>query len=189
MHKLLYIINRKFNPFFKPAKIIPKDSKELKNFIKEEIFLYGNNCDLNHIDVSNIKDMSYLFLNSKFNGDISKWDVSNVENMAWMFSKSSFNGDISQWNVSNVKEMPCMFFQSKIEQDLSKWNVSKVKNKASIFEGSKIEKENKLPYWSEVEVDFLPQAIKAYELNDKLEQKISIKKQDIKNLSHTQFKV
>jgi surface protein len=39
--------------------------------------------------------MSYMFENSKFNGDISNWDVSNVINMFCMFDSSEFNGDIS----------------------------------------------------------------------------------------------
>jgi len=53
--------------------------------------------------------MSYLFLESDFNGDISEWDVSNVESMYSMFANSKFNGDISRWNVSKVKDMRYMF--------------------------------------------------------------------------------
>ena len=69
-------------------KYIATDKDDLKLRIEYEIQNYGLNCDLNHIDVSNVKDMSLLFYNSAFNGDISKWDVSNVKNMAHMFKNS-----------------------------------------------------------------------------------------------------
>lgn len=60
------------------------------------------NFDISEWDVSNVKDMSYMFHNSTFNGDISRWDVSNVRRMPFMFMGSYFNGNISKWDVSNV---------------------------------------------------------------------------------------
>ncbi len=63
----------------------PKDRKELQAIISKRIEKEGNECDLNDIDVSDIKSFYGLFINSKFNGDISEWDVSNVENMCSMF--------------------------------------------------------------------------------------------------------
>jgi short-subunit dehydrogenase len=57
-------------------KVIAKNKDDLRDLIREEIKLNGYQCDLNHIDISNIKDLSNLFENSNFNGDISKW-VSN----------------------------------------------------------------------------------------------------------------
>src|SRR5574343_263116 len=83
----------------------PKDKDELKQIIEERIENEGPECDLNDIDVSNIINMSYMFYNSKFDGDISKWNVSNVTNMKFMFEHSKLNRDISKWDVSNVEDM------------------------------------------------------------------------------------
>ena len=60
--------------------------------------------------------MSFLFADSKFNGNISNWDVSNVEHMDAMFFNSKFNGDISNWDVSNVTNNADIFFRCPIEE-------------------------------------------------------------------------
>ena len=87
----------------------PKTKKELDGIIISRIEKEGPNCNLNDIDVSLIEDMSYLFAQSKFNGDISEWNVRRVNNMSYMFAQSNFNGDISGWDTSNVKTMRFLF--------------------------------------------------------------------------------
>jgi surface protein len=62
-----------------------------------------------------------MFNDSKFNNDISKWNVSNVKNMAWMFASSSFNQDISNWDVSNVLFMTNMFDDCPLKNHPPKW--------------------------------------------------------------------
>ena len=58
-------------------------------------------------DVSNVKDMSYMFAESViFGQDLSKWTVSNVLDMSYMFNRSTFSGDISNWNIEK-----CMNFE------------------------------------------------------------------------------
>ena len=84
-------------------KVQPKNIKELVKIIEDTIKKEGSNCNLNFIDTSCIKDMSYLFSDNKFNGDISEWDVSNVDNMRGMFLDSKFSNNISKWNTRNVK--------------------------------------------------------------------------------------
>ena len=40
-----------------------------------------------------------MFAHSKFNRDISRWNVSNVKDMSYIFYNSSFAGDIRKWNI------------------------------------------------------------------------------------------
>ena len=127
----------------KPNKIVehtlfPKSRGELVDIIKYQTKINGNECSLNHIDVSNIENMAYVFnnANKKFNGDISQWDVSKVKDMSAMFMETYFNGDISDWNVSNVEEMSWMFQDSKFNGDISDWDVSNVRAMTEMFERS-----------------------------------------------------
>ena len=115
---------------------------ELQTLIKYSIRQFGNGCNLNWIDVSNITDMYGMFYDSKFNGDISQWDVSNVTNMSWMFNESKFNRDINQWDVSNVTDMSSMFNESVFNGDISQWDVSNA-DMLGIFTVCPIKKEYK----------------------------------------------
>ena len=121
-----------------------KNKDQLKQIINER----PNNADLNDLNVSKIKDMSYLFYDSKFNGDISKWDVSKVIDMTEMFAYSEFNGDISKWDVSKVRDMSFMFEHSEFNGDISKWNVSSVVDMSYMFDGAKMKDYNFLLKWN-----------------------------------------
>ena len=82
-----------------------RNKDHLSTLIQEHIKVHGSECDLNHIDVSGITDMSNVFEKSRFNGDISRWNVSGVVDMSRMFLDAHFNGDISQWDVSPLKSL------------------------------------------------------------------------------------
>ena len=130
----------------------PNSKEELVDLIIKEIEANGPTCSLNHIDVSNIDDMSFLFRGgdprlyrsvhpvlSTFDGDISYWDVSNVTNMKYMFTNCNYSGnnrDISNWDVSNVTDMEAMFLNSKYNGNISGWDVSNVTNMSFLFYAS-----------------------------------------------------
>lgn len=119
-----------------PTPIQAQNRSHLALLIIQEIHAHGNECSLNHIDVSNVDNMNSLFKDMPFNGDVSEWDVSNVKAMAFMFSGSTFNGDISKWNTSQVQDMGSMFAWSSFNQDIYKWNTSQVRNMNRMFQKS-----------------------------------------------------
>ena len=130
----------------------------IHKIVKDELDRFGHDADLNHIDVSNVTDMSFVFcaraLNTKclgfeyddINPNISKWDVSNVVNMEHMFFFCErFNCDISEWDVSKVENMYAMFYRcKKFYQDLHDWNAENVKSYSYMFSDRMVKKKK---YW------------------------------------------
>lgn len=121
---------------WEPAPVVARDKSHLRELINLAINAKGINVDLNHIDVSGIKDMDNLFDSSLFNGDISEWDVSKVETMHSMFIRSKFNGDISRWNLTSVKNTAFMFARSAFNQDISTWTFPGLQRAGSMFWGA-----------------------------------------------------
>ena len=116
------------------------EAKKLASIIEYIVRNIDEEADLNWIDVTNIKNMSYLFQKSKFNGDISDWDVSNVEDMSYMFDQCAFDGtssDISNWDVSNVDYMEGMFQYSPFNKtDICNWDVHDLHTAEYMFKES-----------------------------------------------------
>lgn len=124
MIKLEEFVNEKLKVSKNQFK--PKDSKELQEMIIDAV-KDNPEADLNFIDTSLITSMYSLFEDIDFDGDISNWDVSNVKDMSYMFWRSNFTGKnspgIDKWNVLAVEKMDSMFYESKFDQDISEWEI------------------------------------------------------------------
>ena len=126
----------------------PKSRIELRDLLLKLIKERGNNANLNDVDVSNIKEFSFLFSYGElkeFDGNISHWNVSNAETFEAMFYTSKFSGknsDLSNWNVSNAFCLACMFERSAFDkkEQIENWNVHEGAELEGIFHACPLEK-------------------------------------------------
>jgi len=112
LNKIKKLLESNYNFKGSNYKYFPKTNKELKQLVDGLIKQYGDNINLNNIDVSNIEDFSEIFIRiDYFNGDVSEWNVINGVTFNNMFSDcNKFAGDISNWDVSNSINFDSMFF-------------------------------------------------------------------------------
>lgn len=101
------------------------NAQHLKELVQEHMQRLGPCCDLNHIDVSRVTIMDWLFKNSPFNGNISQWNTDNVVTAISMFEGSSFDGDISNWRMPQLKFANDMFRNAAFAGDISTWLFAK----------------------------------------------------------------
>ena len=69
--------------------------------------------------------MTFLFNNSKFNGNISEWNVGKVIRIEFMFKNTPFNGDLNNWNMDiskmSYEDKYQVFIGSPLENNPPKW--------------------------------------------------------------------
>ena len=127
-----------------------RDNRSYHGIFENTKFEY---IDVSYWDVSNVKDMSFMFsycFHLKSVGDLSKWNISKVEDMYHMFNgceQLKSVGDLSKWNVSKIINMSSMFQgceQLNSVGDLSNWNVSNVNYMSNMFKESGI---TNIPRW------------------------------------------
>ena len=109
------------------------DESELRQMVE------NHNPAIEFVDVSEIKDMSYLFKNSDFGGswtaDISGWDTSNVANMGYMFQDCKNLEEVSLPHTGKVTYMSFMFDGCKNLTEVSLPHTENVKNMYVMFRG------------------------------------------------------
>lgn len=133
------VINKNTEIETRKYKYHPNTKDELKELIKKLIEERGNEANLNDIDITKITNLTNLFNGTVWDGDISEWDVSNVTDMSYMFLYSYFTGkntDFSLWDISNVTNMMGMFQGSELSnkvKGLDKWNIKNVNNISYMF--------------------------------------------------------
>lgn len=105
-------------------------------FADTVFFTSSFNADLSRWDVSNVTNMSGMFLHAtSFNQSLASWDVSSVTDMAAMFAgATAFNQSLADWDVSSVTDMAAMFAgTTSFNQALNSWDVSSVTDMAGMF--------------------------------------------------------
>ena len=124
----------------KSKSIVVHDKFEFKKAVDDIIKQTGNSetVDLNSIDVSHLVDMTRLLRTYKTikHLDISDWDVSQIKNMGFMFPPSLETVDLSRWNVSEVQNMAGMFMSCnnlKEVGNISKWETKSLENTNDMF--------------------------------------------------------
>ena len=110
-------------------KIIIKDKEHLRKAIEQEVSTQGNECDLNHLDVSKVTNMSYIFYESKFNKNLDDWKPYKLE-----YKENMFDGctaPIPYWYTAEntQKAIESYKLHKKLDINLDDKNISKVKFK------------------------------------------------------------
>ena len=111
-----------------------KNRKDLETTILEEMKRYGAACSLNHLDISSVQDLSYLFCpknTAQFahafhlyqSDELDMGAALCVSEYLFNYELSHFCGDISKWDVCHVRNMNYLFKDAQFDGDLAQWNI------------------------------------------------------------------
>ena len=90
------------------------------------ISLVNENESISNWDMSNVIDISYLFLDTKIDIPLN-WDLSNIERLTSVFEQTNFNQDLSNWDITSAQYINGLFFNNEsFDQDISGWNTSNI---------------------------------------------------------------
>lgn len=109
------------------------DSTVRKRLFERTMF---NHIDFKGVDTSRIKDMSYMFYNSRIESiDFRDFNTSNVLNMCKMFCRCDIEKlDLSNFDTSKVHDMSGMFMECKARYiNIDSFNTSNVTNMSEMF--------------------------------------------------------
>ncbi|WP_422105453.1 BspA family leucine-rich repeat surface protein [Winogradskyella sp.] len=106
--------------------------------------LLSTTQNIEHWDMSTVRQTNGTFRDSGFNGDISGWYTGNIKNMDAMFANApNFNQDISGWDVSSLERTVSMFNGAvSFDQDLGAWNISVLDTATNMFTGVALSVQN-----------------------------------------------
>lgn len=155
------------------------DDKTIYQIIQYYLKKYGEDADLNGIDVSQVTDMSNIFYVTDFQGDVSEWDVSGVTNFSGMFGGCKrfncdlsgwdvhsgitfnsmfsgcerFNSDIGNWEMGSATSINSMFLNCyAFDKDLTKWDIQEVEDMDNAFCKCFSFKGKGLDHWKPIKV-------------------------------------
>ena len=144
---------------------IPHSKEELQDYLKKEIERQGKNVVICNLDVSDIEDLSNLFLiDDKYTDhleslDLSGWKTDHVRYMSGTFTRlynlKSIN--LSGWNTGNVRDISLMFYDCRKlnELDLSGWKTDNVRNMHGVFSNCESLKSLDLSDWDTHNVQYM----------------------------------
>ncbi len=99
-----------------PKIIIAENKADLRECIKEALYLQGADCDLNHIDISKVTDLSNLFADCTGQPDVSHWEVGHVRDMSGLFVRADYCGDLSAWRPQSLEKATTMLTRHSMRE-------------------------------------------------------------------------